>query len=174
MPENTTIRNRSRRSDGTLAKSVKMQAVGTDRNPIHSMVQIVKGILARGENVRIFTGRVNPNRERINAIRARRDIAARCKAALWAPPSSHLRRGHSSQPDAAVRQWRNYRNFATKLDVDVGSGTLFWSDDKGCELARVKTRRILIASVHPTQLEDQEVTGASCRNKRGRSTLGFR
>jgi len=130
------------------------------------MVQIVKGILARGENVRIFTGRVKPNRARINAIRARRAIEARCKAALWAPPSSDLRRGHSSQPDAAVRQWRSYRNFATKLGVDVASGTLFWSDDKGCELARVKTRRVLIASVHPTQLENQEVTGASCRNQR--------
>ena len=54
----------------------------------------------------------------------------------------------------------------TKLDVDAGSGTLFWSGDKGCELARVKTRRVLIASVHPTQLENQEVTGASCRNQR--------
>jgi len=92
-----------------------MQAVEQIGTPIHSMVQIVKGILARGENVRIFTGRVNPNRARINAIRARRAIEAWCKAALWAPPSSDLRRGHSSQPDAAVRQWRSYRNFAQNL-----------------------------------------------------------
>ena len=77
--------------DGTLGKSVEMQAGEQIGIPIHPMVQVVKRMLDRGEDVRIFTARVNSNRARINAIRARRAIEAWCKATWWAPPSSDLR-----------------------------------------------------------------------------------
>ena len=39
----------------------------------------MKVLLARGEDVRIFTARVNPNRGQVNAVRARRAIEAWCK-----------------------------------------------------------------------------------------------
>jgi hypothetical protein len=68
--------------DGTLAKSVKAQTGEEIGVPIHPMVQLVKRWLARGEDVRIFTARVNPNRGQINAIRARRAIGAWCKCHL--------------------------------------------------------------------------------------------
>jgi hypothetical protein len=59
--------------DGTLAKSVAQtgEKIGA---AVHSMVQLVKGWLAHGEDVRIFTARVNPD-----AVRARRAIEAWCK-----------------------------------------------------------------------------------------------
>lgn len=54
--------------DGTLAKSVKAQN-GEIGVPIHPMVQLVKVWIAHGEDVRIFTSRVNPKRGRVNAMR---------------------------------------------------------------------------------------------------------
>jgi hypothetical protein len=74
--------DRRRFGYGILAKSVKMQVGEQIGIPIHPLVQIVKRMLARGEDVRIFTGRVNPNRGQINAIRARRAIEAWCKRHL--------------------------------------------------------------------------------------------
>jgi hypothetical protein len=62
--------------DGTLAKSVAGQAGEEIGPPIHPMVQLVKEWLAHGENVRIFTARVNPNQRLVEAIRARRAIEA--------------------------------------------------------------------------------------------------
>src|SRR5258707_4388594 len=64
--------------DGTLAKSVAQtgEKIGA---PVHSMVQLVKGWLAHGEDVRIFTARVNPNHHQGDAVRARRAIEAWCK-----------------------------------------------------------------------------------------------
>ena len=64
--------------DGTLAKSVAQtgEEIGA---PVHSMVQLVTGWLAHGEDVRIFTARVNPNRHQAEALRARRAIEAWCK-----------------------------------------------------------------------------------------------
>ena len=46
--------------DGTLAESVKSQAGEDIGIPVHRMVKQVKKWLARGEDVRIFTARVNP------------------------------------------------------------------------------------------------------------------
>jgi len=60
--------------DGTLAKSVKAQNGEEIGGPIHPMVQLVKVWLARGEDVRIFTARVNPKRGQVNAMRARSEI----------------------------------------------------------------------------------------------------
>lgn len=68
--------------DGTLAKSVRVRTGEKIGAPIHPMVQIVKRMLACGEDVRIFTGRVNPNCGRIKAIRARRAIEAWCERHL--------------------------------------------------------------------------------------------
>ena len=68
--------------DGTLAKSVKAQTGEEIGVPVHPMVQLVKRWLANGEDVRIFTGRVNPNRGQVNAMRARRAIEAWCKRYL--------------------------------------------------------------------------------------------
>jgi len=68
--------------DGTLAKSVKAQKAEGIGVPIHPMVQLVKVWLARGEDVRIFTARVNPKRGQVNAMRARRAIEAWCKRHL--------------------------------------------------------------------------------------------
>ena len=68
--------------DGTLAKSVKAQKAEGIGVPIHPMVQLVKVWLARGEDVRIFTARVNPMRGQVNAMRARRAIEAWCKRHL--------------------------------------------------------------------------------------------
>ena len=65
--------------DGTLAKSVVAQTGEEIGPPIHSMVQLVKEWLAHGEDVRIFTARVNPNRVAFGAIRARRHIEAWCE-----------------------------------------------------------------------------------------------
>ena len=69
--------------DGTLAKSVKAQgqreAIG---GPIHRMMQLVKVWLAHGEDVRIFTARVNPTRVQVTARRARTAIEAWCKRHL--------------------------------------------------------------------------------------------
>ena len=68
--------------DGTLAKSVKAQTGEEIGVPIHPMVQRVKAWVAQGKDVRIFTARVNPNRGRINAVRARRAIQTWCKRHL--------------------------------------------------------------------------------------------
>ena len=68
--------------DGTLSKSVEAQNGEEIGAPIHPMVQLVKQWLARGEDVRIFTARVNPNHGQVNASRARRAIEAWCKRHL--------------------------------------------------------------------------------------------
>jgi hypothetical protein len=65
--------------DGTLAKSVKAQTGEEIGVPIHPMVQLLKRWLANGEDVRIFTARVNPHRGQATAMRARRAIEAWCK-----------------------------------------------------------------------------------------------
>jgi len=57
--------------------------------------------LARGEDVRIFTARVNPQRGQVNAMRARRVIEAWCKR--------HLRRvlpiTHEKDWDMTLRRY---------------------------------------------------------------------
>lgn len=68
--------------DGTLAKSVKARSGQEIGVPIHPMVQLVKRWLAHGEDVRIFTARVNPNHRRGDAVRAQRAIEAWCKRHL--------------------------------------------------------------------------------------------
>ena len=68
--------------DGTLARSVKTQTQEEIGVPIHPMVQLVKVWLTHGDDVRIFTGRVNPNRGQVQAVRARRAIEAWCKRHL--------------------------------------------------------------------------------------------
>ena len=65
--------------DGTLAKSVAAQSGEEIGPPIHSMVQLVKQWLEHGEDVRIFTARVNPNQGAFDAIGARRHIEAWCQ-----------------------------------------------------------------------------------------------
>jgi hypothetical protein len=67
--------------DGTLAKSVQAQTeeIGV---PILPMVQLVKAWLAHGEDVRIFTARVNPNHRQVEAVRARKDIEVWCELHL--------------------------------------------------------------------------------------------
>jgi hypothetical protein len=62
--------------DGTLAESVKSQAGEDIGIPVHRMVKQVKKWLARGEDVRIFTARVNPYPHRSEALRARTAIEA--------------------------------------------------------------------------------------------------
>ena len=64
--------------DGTLAKSA-VQAGEEIGAPVHRMVQLVKGWLAQGKDVRIFTARVNPNHHQGDSVRARRAIEAWCK-----------------------------------------------------------------------------------------------
>jgi hypothetical protein len=66
--------------DGTLAKSGTAQIGEKIGAPIHPMVQLVKRWLVRGEDIRIFTARVNPNQG--DAIRARRAIEAWCERYL--------------------------------------------------------------------------------------------
>lgn len=68
--------------DGTLAKSVKSHAAGDIRLPIYRIVKQVKKWLAEGQEVRIFTSRVNPYHRRIEALRARRAIEAWSKRYL--------------------------------------------------------------------------------------------
>ena len=68
--------------DGTLAKSVKSQAAEDIGVPIYRMVKQVKKWLAQGQDVRIFTARVNPYHRRIEAFRARRAIEAWSKRHL--------------------------------------------------------------------------------------------
>lgn len=65
--------------DGTLAKSVVAQTGDEIGAPIEPMVQLVKELLAQGEDVRIFTARVNANLGAHDAIRARRHIEAWCE-----------------------------------------------------------------------------------------------
>ena len=65
--------------DGTLAKSVKAQGREEIGHPIHRMMHLVKVWLAHGEDVRIFTARVNPHRGQGAAMGARRAIEAWCK-----------------------------------------------------------------------------------------------
>ena len=65
--------------DGTLAKSVLAQTGDEIGPPIHPMVQLVKEWLTHGEDVRIFTARVNPNQGVYDAIRARKHIEAWCQ-----------------------------------------------------------------------------------------------
>jgi hypothetical protein len=67
--------------DGTLAKSVAGQTeeIGP---PIDPMVQLVKEWIAHGEDVRIFTARVNPNQRPVEAFRARKAIEAWCESHL--------------------------------------------------------------------------------------------
>ena len=62
--------------DGTLDKSEAGRTGEEIGPPIHPMVQLVKKWLAHGEDVRIFTARVNPNQRPVEAIRARRAIEA--------------------------------------------------------------------------------------------------
>lgn len=54
--------------DGTLAKSVKSKAAEDIGVPIHRMVKQVKKWLAQGQDVHIFTARVNPYHRRIEAL----------------------------------------------------------------------------------------------------------
>jgi len=61
---------------------VKSQAVEDIGVPIYRMVKQVKKWLAQGQDVRIFTARVNPHRRRIEAFRARRAIEAWSKRHL--------------------------------------------------------------------------------------------
>lgn len=68
--------------DGTLAKSVEAQTGEEIGVPIHPMVQLVKEWLAGGEDVRIFTARVNPNQRQVDALRARKAIEAWCERHL--------------------------------------------------------------------------------------------
>ena len=68
--------------DGTLAKSVKAQTGEEIGSPIPAMVQLVKLWLARGEDVRIFTARVNPKHHQGDIVHARRAIEAWCKRHL--------------------------------------------------------------------------------------------
>jgi hypothetical protein len=68
--------------DGTLARLAKAQNGEEIGVPIHPMVQLVKVWLACGEDIPIFTARVNPKRGRVIAIRARRAIQAWCKRHL--------------------------------------------------------------------------------------------
>ena len=68
--------------DGTLAKSVTVQRGEEIGMPIHPMVRLVRRWLAHGEDVRIFTSRVNPKRGRVNAMRARKAIEGWCKRHL--------------------------------------------------------------------------------------------
>jgi hypothetical protein len=68
--------------DGTLAKSIVAQTGDEIGAPIDPMVQLVKKWLVQGEDVRIFTARVNPNQGPYDALRARRHIEARCQHQL--------------------------------------------------------------------------------------------
>ena len=68
--------------DGTLAKSLKAQANEEIGPPVHRMVQRVRVWLAHGQDVRIFTARINPNRGQVKAMRARRAIETWCKRHL--------------------------------------------------------------------------------------------
>ena len=68
--------------DGTLAKSVKAGTRVEIGAPIQPMVQLVKHWLAHGEDVRIFTARVNPNRGQVNVMHARTVIEAWCERYL--------------------------------------------------------------------------------------------
>ena len=67
------------RSGWNSRESVAAQAGEEIGPPIYPMVQLVKEWLAHGEDVRIFTARVNPNQSAYDAIRARRHIEARCQ-----------------------------------------------------------------------------------------------
>ena len=76
--------------DGTLAKSLKLRAAEHIGGPINRMVKRVKKWLAEGQEVRIFTSRVNPNHRRIEALRARAAIEAWSKRHLGrALPVTH-------------------------------------------------------------------------------------
>lgn len=68
--------------DGTLAKSVKAQTGAEIGSPIRAMVQLVKWWLAHGEDVRIFTARVNPNHHQGDIVSVRRAIEVWCKRHL--------------------------------------------------------------------------------------------
>ena len=68
--------------DGTLAKSVKRQTGEEIGAPILPMVRLVKKWLAQGEDVRIFTARINPNNAKADAGRVRRAITTWCKRHL--------------------------------------------------------------------------------------------
>ena len=68
--------------DGTLAKSLKARANEEIGPPVHRMVQRVRVWLAHGQDVRIFTARINRNRGQVKAMRARRAIEAWCKRHL--------------------------------------------------------------------------------------------
>ena len=68
--------------DGTLAKSLAAQTGEEIGPPIRPMVQLVRKWLAHGEDVRIFTARVNPNQSPVDAIRARRAIETWCERYL--------------------------------------------------------------------------------------------
>jgi hypothetical protein len=68
--------------DGSLAKSVEAATGEEIGVPIHPMVKRVTVWLAHGEDVRIFTARVNPNRGQVNVMRARRAIEVWCKRHL--------------------------------------------------------------------------------------------
>ena len=68
--------------DGTLAKSVAAETGEEIGAPIHPMVKLVKHWLALGEDVRIFTARVNPNHQQGDLVRVRRAIEAWCERHL--------------------------------------------------------------------------------------------
>jgi hypothetical protein len=68
--------------DGTLAKSVKVKTGTEIGAPIRAMVQLVKWWLAHGEDVRIFTARVNPNHHEGDIVHLRRAIEAWCQRHL--------------------------------------------------------------------------------------------
>jgi hypothetical protein len=67
--------------DGTLAKSMQTQTyeIGV---PVRPMVQRVKTWLAHGEDLRIFTARVNPNHPKIDIAHARSAIESWCELHL--------------------------------------------------------------------------------------------
>jgi hypothetical protein len=69
--------------DGTLAKSVVAETGKVNIGPpIDPMVQLVRDWLAQGEDVRIFTARVNPHQHPVDASLARTAIEVWCERHL--------------------------------------------------------------------------------------------
>lgn len=65
--------------DGTLARYEGWQGSGHIGEPLTPMVEQVKAWLAAGEDVRIFTARVGPQKDVNETIRARSAIEAWCE-----------------------------------------------------------------------------------------------
>src|SRR6266446_4325136 len=110
--------------DGTLAKSVKSQAAVNIGVPIYRMVKQVKKWLAQGQDVRIFTARVNPFHRRIEAFRARRAIEAWSKRHL----GQVLRITHEKDWDMALL----FDDRARQVERDTGRVVGSYSRKQGC------------------------------------------